>query len=68
MTEEKSKECCSCNCGCCNKSGKYLLSFMLFVIIVLLSGIFYTMQGAVASQGGCPKVKGAMCPIMPKGH
>lgn len=64
MTEQKS-ECCSSGCKC--GSSKTLLSFLLFVIIILLSGIFYTMQGMVSM---CPMKgdysKKAMCPLMGK--
>lgn len=66
MTDPKSEECCSGSC----RSGKHLLFFLLFVIIVLLSGIFYTLQGmSHVGLAGCPMMKsagGPMCPIKGK--
>ncbi len=80
MSEEKKESCgCGSDCGCggdckCNpKSNRLLNNFFLLVIIVLLSGIFYTMQGMISM---CPmmnkahcglKAKTAPCPMMNKG-
>lgn len=75
MTEQNSEknDCCKCSCGN-SKSSNLLLSFMLLVIILLLSGIFYSIQGAIAmcpvmkSSKMChiPKDKMAPCPMMGK--
>lgn len=58
MSEEKKESCgCGCDCNCKSKSGRLLNNFFLVVIIILLSGIFYTMQGMLS-----------MCPMMQKAH
>ena len=67
--DEKSQECRSQY-----KSAQYLLMFFLFVIIILLSGIFYTLQGMSSmcsmKSGYCPMQasSGALCPIYKKAH
>ncbi|MCC6758396.1 MAG: hypothetical protein IT395_02050 [Candidatus Omnitrophica bacterium] len=74
MTEQNSEKCdCSKNCGCGSKTKSLLLSFMLLVIIILLSGIFYSMQEMMAmcpamKASSCQMSKGkmAMCPLMGK--
>lgn len=71
--EEKKSENCNCGCGC-KKTGTYLLAFLLITIVLLLSGIFYTMQGLVsmcaAGHGKyCASMKGPktmMCPLTGK--
>ncbi len=74
MTEEKKESCgCDNDCKCQPKSGRLLNNFFLVVIIILLSGIFYTMQGMVSMcpmMGKAPcgfKAKTVPCPIMNKG-
>lgn len=69
MTENQSvdgENCCDCKCG--QKSGRLMIHFFLFVIILLLAGIFYTLQGMMAM---CPAMANhhygmksrAMCPV-----
>ena len=68
MSEQKDQECQS-KC----KNGNYLIMFFLFVIVVLLSGIFYTMQGMLSmcpmKSNSCATMKaagGAECPFLTK--
>lgn len=72
MTEQKS-ESCGCGSDCKAKSSRLLLNFFLIVIIIILSGILYSLQGLMAM---CPamndahytmKNKVALCPLMDKG-
>ncbi len=73
MSEEKKESCgCGCDCNCKSKSGRLLNNFFLLVIIILLSGIFYSLQGLISL---CPamerahcmtKAKTAVCPMMHK--
>ena len=74
MIEKNSEKCeCACKCECCKtKSGSLLLNFMLLVIIILLAGIFYSLQGAMSvtdfNGGKChmSKAKMAHCPYTSK--
>lgn len=67
MTEQNSEKCgCSSGCSCKSKANTLLLNFMLLVIIILLSGIFYSLQGMMAMCPAMSKGKTAMCPFMPK--
>ena len=75
MTEQKSESCgCGSDCNCNSKSGRLLNNFFMIVIIILLCGIFYCLQGIMAmcpamSNSHCNmKGKSAMCPIMNKGQ
>lgn len=72
MTEEKAQS-CECGSDCKAKSGRLLLNFFLIIIIIILSGILYSLQGLMAM---CPamndahytmKSKVAMCPLTDKG-
>ena len=57
---------CECDCKCCSgskdKSARLLLTFFLFVIVILLSGIFYSMQGMMSMCSSSSK--SSVCPIM----
>lgn len=74
MSEEKKEGCgCDSGCDCKAKCSRLLNNFFLVVIIILLSGIFYTMQGMMSmcpmmNKAHCAlKAKTAPCPMMNKG-